>query len=244
MKSISLLFGIALFASTALSQVKSATATMGVPIPLPPPLELEIRDQPESPVQLVIDRKAAGRLPGSPLTLRNVGSAAIAAVVLRVDVEPYGLNQMVILGTKGLGIGESRLHGISAPRTRSEDEARKPGVSIDFVRFVDGRTWGEDSLGRSKDVAAYLEGRSVALKRLEELLVGNEDSDFKRAFDVFGASSFSEPNLPAGRPARNVDWTSRGYDEVLNILRRMPRNTDLAKDLARRIEIMGSPGNR
>jgi hypothetical protein len=120
----------------------------------------------------------------------------------------------------------------------------KPAVSVDFVRFTDGRTWGEDSLGRSKQIVAYLEGRSLALSRLNELLVGHDDTEIRKAFDVFGASSFSEPNLfPGGRGPRNMDWRSRGYEEVLNILRRTPRSSEFARDLARRIEVMESPGN-
>jgi hypothetical protein len=244
MRNISLLFWVAMLATTALAQSRTATATLGMPLPIPPSIELEIRDQPDSPLQLSVDRKAAGRLPGSPLTIRNVGGSPIAAFVLRVDVEPYGMNQIVILGTKGLGIGDSRIHGVSAPRIRPGDEMAKPGTSVDFVRFADGKTWGEDSLGRSKDIAAYIEGRNAALARLDTLLVGHDDSDLRRAFEVFGASSFSEPNLPTGRAPRAMDWKSRGYEEVLNILRRMPRNTDLAKELARQIEVMGAQGNR
>jgi hypothetical protein len=243
MKRISFLFCIFLLGTTAVAQVRSATATMVMPVPMPPALELDIREQPDSPLQLTIDRKAAGRLPGSPLTLRNVGTSTIVALVLRVDVEPYGFNQLVFLGTKGLGIGESRMHGLAAPRTSPDGATEKPAASVDFVRFADGRTWGDDSLGRSKDIAAYIEGRSLAMSRLNELLIGRDDTDFKRAFEVFGSSSFSEPNLPPGRPLRSMDWKSRGYEEVLNILRRMPRNTDLAKDLARQIEVMSAPEN-
>jgi hypothetical protein len=109
-------------------------------------------------------------------------------------------------------------------------------VSVDYVHFADGRTWGEDSLGRSKHVAAYLKGRGEALARLQEMLVGQDATDIYRALDAFSSASFAEPNLPTGRQPRYVDFSVRGYEEVINILRRMPRGTELARELANRLE--------
>ena len=214
----------------------SATSTMGFPLPMPGPVDFDIKDQQDSPLRLVKDEKIAGRLPGSPVMVRNDGGSTIAAFVLRVDVEPFGGNQVVILGRKGLSVGDSRVQSAGMPRV--PDGAAKPVVSVDYVRFADGTSWGEDSLGRSKALIAYLEGRTLALTRLDQLLAGQDATDFNRSLDVFGSAGFSEPNLPAGRPARNIDYTERGYEEVINILRRMPRNTDLGRDLARKLEVM------
>jgi hypothetical protein len=143
---------------------------------------------------------------------------------------------MVILGSKGLPVGEARLQGL--PMSNYREGSAKPVVSVDHVQFADGKTWGEDTLGRSKNVAAFLKGRNEALARLQEMVAGQDATDINRSLDVFASSSFSEPNLPAGRPQRNVDYSARGYEEIINILRRMPRNAELGKDLARRLETM------
>ena len=208
---------------------------MGIPIPLPAPPEVEIRDQPDSPVQLSIDDTFKGRMPGTPLKVRNNSASAVAAYVLRVDVEPYGYNQMVILGQKGLAVGSDRVQGL-APWNNRDGSASKHFVSVDFVQFTDGKTWGEDSLGRAKAVADYLKGRNDALARLQEMLVGQDATDINKALDTYGSSSFAEPNLPTGRPPRYIDYAQRGFEEVINILRRMPRNTELGRDLANRLE--------
>jgi hypothetical protein len=211
---------------------------MSVALPLPAPIEFDIKNQPDSPLRL-IDQKVQGRLmPGSPVTVRNDSGSTVVAFVLRVDVEPYGMNKMVIVGQKGLGIGQTLIEAIGMMRFE-ETTAAKPVVSVDYVQFADGSSWGEDSLGRGKQVAAYLKGRTLALERLRGLLAGQDDTDIKKTFDVFGSSSFAEPNLlPAGRPPRNIDYSARGYEEVINLLRRMPRNTEMARDLARKLEIM------
>jgi hypothetical protein len=218
------------------TQPRIATATMAVPLPIPPTVEVDIRDQPDSPIHLSVDDAVKGRLPGTPLKVRNDSGSVVAAFVLRVDVEPFGLGQMVIAGPKGLAVGDARTHGLSMINYR--EGSAKPVVSVDFVHFADGKTWGEDSLGKSKNIAAYLKGRADALSRLQELLAGQDASEINKALETFSSASFAEPNLPAGRPPRYIDYSARGYEEVINILRRMPRNTELGRDLANRLETM------
>lgn len=216
---------------------RTVTATMVAPLPLPPAIEVDIREQPDSPIHLTMDDTFKGRMPGTPLKVRNDGGSTVAAYVLRVDVEPFGINQMVILGPKGLTVGDARVQGL--PMSNYREGSAKPVVSVDYVQFTDGKTWGEDNLGRSKNVADYLKGRNEALARLQEMLAGQDATDINRALDVYSSSSFAEPSiLPAGRPPRYVDYYVRGYEEVINILRRMPRNTELGRDLAHQLETM------
>ena len=249
MKKFVYVFGVvfgAAFGSDALGQEPNAprveprprvaTATMAVPLPIAGAVDVEIREQVDSPVQLSIDEAVKGRMPGTPVKVRNDGGSVVAAYVLRVDVEPFGMGQMVIVGPKGLAAGDARVQPLPVGNFR--EGSSKPVVSVDYVQFADGKSWGEDSLGRSKHVAAYLKGRNEALARLQEMLAGQDAAEILRALDTFGSASFAEPNLPAGRPPRYIDYSVRGYEEVINILRRMPRNTELGRDLARRLEEM------
>ena len=218
------------------SQPRVVTSTMAVPLPIPPPVDVDIREQPDSPIHLSVDDAVKGRMPGTPLKVRNDSSSVVAAYVLRVDVEPFGLSQMVIVGPKGLVVGDARVQAL--PMSNYREGTAKPVVSVDYVQFADGKTWGEDSLGRSKHAATYLKGRNETLARLQEMLAGQDATDINRVLDTFGSSSFAEPNLPAGRPPRYVDYSVRGYEEVINILRHMPRSTELGRDLANRLETM------
>jgi hypothetical protein len=79
----------------------TAIATMGMPLPIPSAVEVDIREQPDAPIHLTVDEAVKGRMPGTPLKVRNDSGSAVAAYVLRVDVEPFGLNQMVVVGQKG-----------------------------------------------------------------------------------------------------------------------------------------------
>jgi len=207
---------------------------MAMPVPLPRPLDVDIREQADSPIHLSIDEPIKGRIPATPLKVRNDSGSVVAAYVLRVDFEPFGLNEMVIVGPKGLAVGESRV--ASLPPANVREGTSKPVLAVDYVQFADGTSWGENSLGKSKDVAAYLKGRNEALAKVQEMLAGQDATDVNRVLDVYSSSSFAGPNLlPANRSPRYVDYYVRGYEEVINILSRMPRNSELGKDLASRL---------
>jgi hypothetical protein len=215
-------------------QRQIVTSTMSVPMPELRPLDVDIREQADSPIHLTVDEPIKGRIPGTPLKVRNDSGSVVAAYVIRVDFEPFGLNVMVIVGPKGLAVGESRVFSLPAANVR--EGTSKPVVSVDYVQFVDGTSWGENSLGRAKDVAAYLKGRNEALAKVQEMLAGQDATDVNRMLDVYSSSSFGEPNVrPANRPPQYVDYFVRGYEEVINILSRMPRNSELGKDLANRL---------
>ena len=213
----------------------STTSTMSVPMPMLHAVDVDIKEQSDCPLHVTVDEAMKGRMPGTPLSIRTDGRGVVAAFVLRADFEPFGMNQMMFLGSKGLAPGEAR--PIPLPMANYREGTAKPVVSVDYVQFADGTSWGEDTLGRSKDIAAFLKGRNEALARLEEMLVGQDATDVHKTLDVFSSSSFSEPNiLPTGRAPRYVDYYVRGYEEVINILRRMPRNSQLGIDLANKLE--------
>lgn len=212
-----------------------ASAGIAVQLPLPPPIDVEIREQLNGPVKLVRNERIRS-MPGLGLEVRNEGVTVAAGLVIRVDAEPYGMNSLVAYGPKGLGPGESKMNSVGMAGL--PDQSKRPQVYIDFVLFVDGSSWGDDTLGRSKDLREFVEGRNLAMTRLEQLLAGRSDAEIKQALNVFGASSFSAPNLPTGRPAREIDFSARGYESIVMILRRMPRSVELGQDLARELELM------
>src|SRR5688572_27144146 len=73
-------------------QPLTRTGTIAVPLPIPAAVEVDIREQPDSPIRLTIDDALKARLPGTPLKVRNDSGSTVAAYVLRVDIEPYGLS--------------------------------------------------------------------------------------------------------------------------------------------------------
>ena len=229
MKTI--LAAVVLLGTAALSFGQTRPAATGVI----PSVTFEILEQTDSPLTVSVDKRLVSGMPGAPLKITNNGASAVNAYVLYVKAGKLQQTYMTFLG-KGIPIGESHTQGVSVPPVPGGTD--HPVVSVDYVQFDDGRSWGDDALGKSKNVQAFLAGRALAISRLKDLLAGQDDTDFMKSIDTFRSSSFGEPVLPAGRPPRNIDYTAKGYDEILNVLRRMPKRADEAKELARKLELM------
>lgn len=179
------------FIGTSFGQTRpAATAVI-------PSVVFEILDQSDSPLHIAVDNRLASGIPGAPLKISNNGSTAVSAYVLHIKAAPRDQSYMTFVA-KGIAPGAFHTQGVSIPTVPAGKE--KPVVSIDYVQFDDGRSWGEDSLGRSKDVQAFLAGRTLALKRLKDLLAGQDDTEFMKSIDAFRSSSFWRADL-AGRPA-------------------------------------------
>lgn len=200
-----------------------------------PSVTFEILDQSDSPLHVSVDEKLASLMPGAPLRFTNNGTSSVSAFVLLIKTGKHEQSYTAFIG-KGIAPAASHVQSVSMPPMPRETD--QPGVSVDYVQFDDGRSWGDDTLGKSKSVHAFLEARGLALSRLKELLAGEDDADFMKAIDIFRSSSFSEPVLPAGRPPHGPDFAAKGYEDILNILRRMPKRSDEAKELARKLELM------
>jgi hypothetical protein len=201
-----------------------------------PAVAFDIADQPDAPLAVSIETKVASAMPGAPLRITNNGAATVVAYVLHIKATPRDQSHTTIFG-KGIAPAASHIQGVFIPAPANGSP--RPVVSIDYVQFEDGRTWGDDTLGKSKNVRAYFEGRSLSLSRLKDLLAGQDDTDFMKLIDVPHSTGFGEPVFPPGqRDPHNIDYTAKGYEEIINILRRMPKRSDEAKELARKLELM------
>jgi len=200
-----------------------------------PSVPFEILDQSDSPLQINVDEKAGRLMSGAALRVTNNSASNVNAFVIRIKGGGSEQNYLVFV-VKGIAPRSFHLQGASIPKVTEGEE--RPVVSIDFVHFDDGASWGADTLGRSKDVQAFLAGRALALSRLKELLSGQDDSDFMKSIDAFRSSSFGETVTSVHRAPQKMDFGMKGYEEIINILRRMSSRTDEAKDLARKLELM------
>ena len=203
-----------------------------------PSVSYEIVNQPDCPLNISIYVRMAARTSTAPLRITNNDSSTVTAFVLHVDGGPRLDHSYIVFVTgktgKGLASGEVRTVAVSV-RADPENTV-KPVISLDYVLFVDGKTWGADSIGRSKEIKAFINGHDLAVKRLKKLLLDKDNTDFIRAIEPYGSSS-------SGAPVSNsyvTDFYARGYESVIKGLRRMSKRADEAKELARQLELMES----
>jgi|ERR1043166_3780479 hypothetical protein len=222
--AVAILFGAA---TTSFCQTQSgATAVI-------PSFFYEILDQPGCPINIRIDEKLATRSSVAPLRITNDGLTPVDAFVLLVKGRAQHDHSYVVFPEKSL-IGIDFLLHVDVDVPSDLANEKKPAVSVDYVHFADGRTWGADSLGRSKDVKSYLKGYHLAISRIKEGLADKDSSDFLNYLNNLGAS-YSEPEPSRGNFG---DFYLNGYQSVVDNLRHMYKRTNEAKALAHKLELM------
>lgn len=199
-----------------------------------PSIPYEIINQPDSPLSPSVDDRIGSGLPGGFLRLKNEGTSSIKAFVLSTRADDQTSSLVVFLGSKGLLPGKTHLEGVMIRKV--PENARLPAISIDYVRFADDTSWGPDSLGQAKEIDLFLDGRSLAIKRLEKLLDGQDSSDFFNEIEKHTSSSFGV-TFRIGENPSAYDFFTRGYQEIIDILRRMKKRNDEALRFARKLEV-------
>jgi hypothetical protein len=140
------------------------------------------------------------------------------SVVRPVPVEPGKMTEDIVSGIKNTSVS----------------------VTLDYVEFADGSTWGSDAYGRSKQIAGYFRGRELAIERLKQLLGDQPQAEFWDQISRSGSYSFGEP-AGMSRPNAGEREAGVGYRVVVDALRRMRTRTQEALELARKLEIMTLP---
>jgi len=223
-----------LFASAAIAIVGFPIGTLAQTIQqipaTPSQLTVDIAEQPDCPLRLSLDAPPL-RPPSFTVKLVNTGDKPIEAFVLIVDADRGKQIHTTIRPVKMIGTETSVFENAGIFKEG------KFTLSIDYVEFADGTTWGADQFGRSKYINAYLTGRNLAITRLKDLLGGNIPDDFQKLLDAFGSYSLAEP-ANANRPDLSKRQTLQGYREVISMLRRSTKRTEEAQDLARKLELM------
>ena len=236
------LYPIAVAAFTLCAAALSFGQTQTGATAVIPSFYYEVVNQPDCPLNLSIFERMASRMSAAPLTVTNNDPSTVTAFVLHVNGGPRRDRSYLVLSA-GKGIASGAVRNVAVSVRTDPENSVKPVISLDYVQFADGKTWGADSLGRSADVKAFVKGYDLAMSHLKTLLAGQDDADFMKALERVGYGTYSEPV-----PSRHtMDFAARGYETIINGLRRMSKRADEAKDLARKLELMqppskGSPG--
>lgn len=108
-------------------------------------------------------------------------------------------------------------------------------LSIDYVEFADGSSWGNDSQGKSQHITGARAGRKAAIKQLKELIKN------QNAGDVNSPSSLLEQNvieINVVVPENNLstEWNQgykSGYKSVISVIQneRIKERENLIKRL-------------
>lgn len=185
------------------------------------PVKVEVMEQKDSPLRITIIN-----VNNSPLSyqeiiisLQNVSDKPIRAYTLVGDAgKSSGKVITNSFATELLQIGLSVTNSIDLER-QSIKEGETALLSIDYVEFEDGSSWGNDNQRKSKVLAGEREGRKVAVKQLKDLLKNRNISSMS---DITNLLKDLEGTIVQVPEANQSDEWKRGfrlgYKSVISIL--------------------------
>ena len=99
-------------------------------------------------------------------------------------------------------------------------------LSIGYVEFEDGSTWGEDYQKQSEHISGFNEGRKAAVKHIKNLLGSQNKNELTDLFK----KSIEEINSPVANDKQTEKWQrgfSSGYKFVWFTLKNAYEDKDL-----------------
>ena len=137
-----------------------------------PSNRVSVRAQAGAPLRIssVVDNSDDAETPLVEFVVENVGAQPIHAFWISYDTVAHGFNV-----TLGMGINPPGPELILPPGKRralaiSNGDREKVVLSVDFVEFADGSTWGADTARYAESLAGERAGARAEAERLVKLL--------------------------------------------------------------------------
>lgn len=134
------------------------------------PVKAEVMDQKDNPLRIMV-----ASVDNSPLayqeilfSMQNNSNKPIKAYTLLVDGKRSGKVVTGFFTAKKFPTGESVIKNLDIERSNIT-EGETILISVDYVEFEDGSSWGSDSTGNSKLLAGQREGTKSAITQLKNL---------------------------------------------------------------------------
>lgn len=229
----------ALAASASFGQTTSADAPSSTHI------SVEIVDQPGCPLRLtVLSTESAASMrpptdaakPPKQTTIRlradNLDAKPVRGYAIGFD---GGKTKIVSTTLFGKPLEKGQVNVI--PSTAS-GEWSSVLISVDYVEFSDGTTWGTDLFKRSQEIESFFKGRDRAIGHLNEIVTSYPDYEFfLKQVSAFRGNSGSGPVSPP-IPGMLQSQFEFGYDSVLKGLRAPTKRLAEGQEIARKLELL------
>jgi len=207
-------------------------------------LRIHIIEQTDSPLRLVVDSVSSLNDGITPVAADDYYTKRPDNVMLRLENVSGSQVLAYALVSKGNGFHNVQVNTLTKPlwpgdhlrRGFGTGESGEIEYSFDYVLFDDGKSWGPDRFGRSRQIALYFDGRNAALEQLRTLSSAYPDpQDFLTRAYSFGGyishDSASEPN-----PKIIEVQYRNGWIHIINTLRESPTRQKESRQLADKLE--------
>jgi len=177
-------FGSSIIFSLLLLSVGVVAQTKFEPLPD----NIKVAVQPESPVQITLEGiyPSAGNYRMFGYTLRNTVEKEVRAMNIRTDRDGvtnsfslgWALWLFTRLGFEG-GLKRGGSEKLSYPVTGYDGKLGGTTLSVDFVLFRDGTSWGPDLAGQSEWLLGVFDGQEQFLSEVKKLFAAKDDQGLR-----------------------------------------------------------------
>ena len=150
--------------------------------------------------------------------LQNVGNKRIRSYVLVGQAKTTGKINTNSFAEKLLQIGEFHNDEVSVERNALR-EYRQLFLSLDFVEFEDGSSWGADIQGFSINIAGEREGRLAAIKKIKDLIASRSLTELTNLLE----QNVADITVKIPESTKADGWKrgyQTGYKTVFSILQK------------------------
>jgi hypothetical protein len=204
------------------------------------PIVVDAMNQPDSPliITLVGVNNTAERVQAINFTLQNTNLKKIKNYSILLSYRPNSLRSGLYTFQSAIAPGQVIERSVSEARVNI-DEEKTALLSVDYVVFEDGSSWGEDSKKESKFLSSFEEGQKKALSEVKDLI---NKSD-KAALSKLLLREDFETDIPTtgvNTPDNQRIGFSSGYKSVLVALQTIYRNQGIDAVLLKFEEVVSS----
>jgi hypothetical protein len=204
------------------------------------PLLILQKNQPDSPLTItavIVDDSPDSRMPTVHFTLINDSGKRIMVYAVKHEAQ---FSNGTVSGSVVVTLPDAK----HALRTGRAPQAEISGIqypqppesltlSVDFVEFVDGTRWGDDTLKTSERVDGVRAGASAERESLMKVLTTDGPEGVLRSLD----SIMPEPNQISSRSEQWLDGFRHGVGWIRERVRGKGQNAaDIEKELKQPVE--------
>jgi len=201
-----------------------------------PPIDVEVLKQKDSPllINVVEVDNSNESYQGINYIVQNTGNKSVKAFVFLGKGTNTGGSITSSFTLTVFKSGESKSGQMFIERQNIRP-GEKLFLSIDYIEFEDGTSWGEDTQLRANRLIADREGRKAAVKYLKDLIKNQGFAAFKNILEQDAA----EITVPLPDSNQSEEWQKdfrRGYKNIIVILQKH-RNEEI-ESLSGKLEAM------
>jgi hypothetical protein len=226
-KKFFILFVIVMGLNSALAVVLLRTTFSQTQRPdysLQQPVKVEVLDQKDCPLRVSVDYvdNSALSFQNINFSLQNISTKSVRAYTLLGDGKRSGKVVTNFFFTTLFHTLEINTNSFAVERQNiTEDETVL--LSVDYVEFADGSSWGGDTQAKSIEIAGQRDGVKAAIRRAKNALM-NQDANTTDGMIGLLNQDIKEITVdipPTGQPDEWKKGFQSGFKAVISVLQKI-----------------------